>query len=137
MDYRGWRSAALDATWPAAEGAAGLEAALDRICSEASAAIDDGVALLVLSDRAAGAAPRRRPACREQGLPPGVRGLLYEQAFAHALHIFARQVGARRVKSDRKPEALVAYEWRLRDKRQFEVCMCARARTVHMRRPAD
>ncbi len=72
MDYRGWRSAVLDATWPAAEGAAGLEAALDRICSEASAAIEDGVALLVLSDRAAGAAPRRWPASRERGLAPAV-----------------------------------------------------------------
>lgn len=55
LDFRGWRSAVIDATWPAAEGSAGLEAALARMCEQATAAIESGAALLILSDRAAGA----------------------------------------------------------------------------------
>lgn len=51
---RGWTSALLDATWPAADGAAGLQPALARLCQAASAAADDGAAFVVLSDRAAG-----------------------------------------------------------------------------------
>ena len=41
----------LDATWPAAEGEAGLEAAVHRLCAEAEQAVDDGVRILILSDR--------------------------------------------------------------------------------------
>ncbi len=52
---RGWTSALLDATWPAADGAAGLQPALARLCQAASAAADDGAAFVVLSDREAGA----------------------------------------------------------------------------------
>ena len=55
LDFRGWRSAVIDATWPAAEGAPGLAAALGRMCEQATAAIESGAALLILSDRAAGA----------------------------------------------------------------------------------
>ncbi len=42
----------IDITWPVAEGAAGLEPAVDRICAEAEAAVDGGAQILVLSDRA-------------------------------------------------------------------------------------
>jgi glutamate synthase (NADPH/NADH) large chain/glutamate synthase (ferredoxin) len=42
----------LDLTWPAGEGAAGLEGVLRRLCREAEAAADDGVRILILSDRA-------------------------------------------------------------------------------------
>src|SRR5690606_24265541 len=38
-------------TWPVAEGEAGLEKALARICQEAEAAVDAGAQLIVLSDR--------------------------------------------------------------------------------------
>lgn len=55
LDFRGWRTAVIDATWPAADGASGLEAALQRICDQATAAIEAGHSFLVLSDRAAGA----------------------------------------------------------------------------------
>jgi glutamate synthase (NADPH/NADH) len=48
----GWTSRTLDATFALAEGSGGLEAALDRLAAEASAAVADGVACLVLSDRA-------------------------------------------------------------------------------------
>ncbi|KAL2650685.1 hypothetical protein R1flu_018813 [Riccia fluitans] len=52
MDYKGWRSKVIDITFDKAEGAEGLEKALDRICAEARLAIVDGYKMLVLSDRA-------------------------------------------------------------------------------------
>ena len=55
MDHRGWRTQTIDITFPRSEGATGMLAALDRICAEAEQAIDDGYALVVLSDRAIGA----------------------------------------------------------------------------------
>lgn len=60
----------LDATWPVSEGAAGLESALARICTEATAAIDAGYQFIVLSDRAQGA-PRLAPPLRLLLLPRG------------------------------------------------------------------
>ncbi|HEX3863301.1 MAG TPA: glutamate synthase large subunit [Stellaceae bacterium] len=42
----------LDITWSVAEGAAGIAAALDRICGEATAAVEAGHNILILSDRA-------------------------------------------------------------------------------------
>lgn len=42
----------IDTTFPITEGPAGLTKALDRIASEAEAAIADGYSFLVLSDRA-------------------------------------------------------------------------------------
>ena len=51
MDHRGWTSRVLDATYAVSEGADGLEKALDRLAKEASAAVADGVACVVLSDR--------------------------------------------------------------------------------------
>ncbi len=67
MDHRGWRAREIDITFPvdAPEGVddlgkkAGLLEALDRICAEASGAIEAGYSLLVLSDRATG--PDRVP----------------------------------------------------------------------------
>ena len=52
MDHKGWKSKIIDITYPRSEGTAGLTAALDRICSEAEQAIDDGYSIVVLSDRA-------------------------------------------------------------------------------------
>ncbi len=46
-------SRTLDATWAIGEGAAGMEAAIDRICAAAEQAADEGIRLLILSDRAA------------------------------------------------------------------------------------
>ena len=51
LDLPGWRSRTLDATWPLAEGEAGLKPALERLAREAEQAIDDGCALVILSDR--------------------------------------------------------------------------------------
>jgi glutamate synthase (NADPH/NADH) large chain len=51
MDYRGWHSATIDITFDRNSGKAGMLAALDRICEEASAALSAGKSLLILSDR--------------------------------------------------------------------------------------
>lgn len=50
-----FRTATIDITWPAAEGAAGLEKALDRICSEATDCVLADRNILILSDRAVSA----------------------------------------------------------------------------------
>jgi glutamate synthase (NADPH/NADH) large chain/glutamate synthase (ferredoxin) len=42
----------LDSTWPVAADTAGLEAAVRRLCAEAEQAVDDGIRILILSDRA-------------------------------------------------------------------------------------
>jgi glutamate synthase (NADPH/NADH) large chain len=52
MDHRGWRTKKIDITWPRSEGRHGMVKALDRICVEVEAAINDGYSLVVLSDRA-------------------------------------------------------------------------------------
>ncbi len=52
LDYRGWRTKTIDTTWAKAEGEGGLQKALDRICTEAEGAIDDGYSVVLLSDRA-------------------------------------------------------------------------------------
>src|SRR5690606_39643110 len=52
MDYRGWRTKVIDITWPRSAGKAGMLEALNRICSEAEAAVDEGYSLVILSDRA-------------------------------------------------------------------------------------
>jgi glutamate synthase (NADPH/NADH) large chain len=51
INYRGWTSQTIDITYDKAEGKAGLANALDRICAEATQAINDGHSLVVLSDR--------------------------------------------------------------------------------------
>jgi glutamate synthase (NADPH/NADH) large chain len=56
IDYKGWRSKVIDITYPKGESAAGLEAAMTRICEQSSQAIADGFSLLILSDRAVSAA---------------------------------------------------------------------------------
>ncbi|MGD9615330.1 MAG: glutamate synthase large subunit [Alphaproteobacteria bacterium] len=45
----------LDMTWPAAEGADGIGPALDRLCAEATKAVEAGHNILILSDRAVSA----------------------------------------------------------------------------------
>src|SRR5271154_4905110 len=49
-----FRTATLDATWPAADGAAGLEIALERLCHAATDRVLADINILILSDRAAG-----------------------------------------------------------------------------------
>ena len=45
-------SRTLDATWPIDEGEAGLAAALDALCADADSALEHGLGVLIVSDRA-------------------------------------------------------------------------------------
>jgi len=57
--YTHWPSRTIDITFDRAEGLPGYRRALDRVCAEASQAIEDGVKVVILSDRAVG--PKRVP----------------------------------------------------------------------------
>src|SRR5262249_22041858 len=59
LNHRGWKSRTIDITFARGEERGGLERAIERVCREAEAAIDDGCSLVVLSDRAVG--PDRVP----------------------------------------------------------------------------
>src|SRR5262249_50827991 len=59
IDSGVFKAKTIDVTWPAEEGADGLEQAVDRICAEADEALATGANILVLSDRAVG--PDRAP----------------------------------------------------------------------------
>ncbi|MDP8943835.1 MAG: glutamate synthase large subunit, partial [Actinomycetota bacterium] len=54
ISHPDFRAAPIDITWPVAEGAEGLERALDQLCARACEAIAEGANLLVLSDRRMG-----------------------------------------------------------------------------------
>lgn len=49
--HRDWKTYTVDATFPVAEGRAGLSKALERLREEADAAVKEGYSLVVLSDR--------------------------------------------------------------------------------------
>ncbi len=72
-----FKARTLDVTWPVAEGPAGMDAALERLCHEADIALAAGANILILSDRAvaagasAGAVPARG---RRRAPPPRARG---------------------------------------------------------------
>jgi glutamate synthase domain-containing protein 2/glutamate synthase domain-containing protein 1/glutamate synthase domain-containing protein 3 len=59
VDTPVFKSWTIDTTWPVAEGADGLERAVNRICDEAGVALAAGANILILSDRGAG--PDRVP----------------------------------------------------------------------------
>src|SRR4051812_18698088 len=97
-----FRAYTLDITWPVADGAAGIEAALDRICAEAEEVVEDGVNVLILSDRAVG--PDRAPvpalmavgAVHHHLVRAGTRlqaGLVIETGEAREVHHVATLIG--------------------------------------------
>jgi glutamate synthase domain-containing protein 2/glutamate synthase domain-containing protein 1/glutamate synthase domain-containing protein 3 len=53
VDHDVYEADTLDATFPAAEGAQGLEKAMERLCREASELIESGDNILIVSDRRA------------------------------------------------------------------------------------
>lgn len=55
--YPTWGSRVIDITFPKSEGLPGYPRALDRVFAEASQAIEDGISVIILSDRAIG--PKR------------------------------------------------------------------------------
>jgi glutamate synthase (NADPH/NADH) large chain len=97
-----FRSLTLDTTWPAESGAAGMETAIDELSDQAEAAVRDGVNIIILSDRRAGADRIPIPsllACAavhhhliREGLRTSV-GLVVESAEPREVHHFCCLAG--------------------------------------------
>ena len=97
-----FRSLTLDATWPAESGAGGMETAIDALSEKAEAAVRDGVNIIILSDRRAGADRIPIPsllACAavhhhliREGLRTSV-GLVVESAEPREVHHFCCLAG--------------------------------------------
>src|SRR5579883_1607015 len=97
-----FRTDTLDATWPASEGADGLEPALDRLCREATAAVEAGHNILILSYRATSAERVPIPALLatsavhhhliRQGLRT-LTGIVVETGEAREVHHFCALAG--------------------------------------------
>lgn len=51
INHAGWHSRVIDITFDSNEGKAGLRRTLERIAQEAESAVDEGIQLIVLSDR--------------------------------------------------------------------------------------
>jgi glutamate synthase (NADPH/NADH) large chain len=92
----------LSLVWPIGDGAAGLEAAVDRLCRAAAAAIDDGHNVLILSDRGVDARHVAIPsllalsAVQQALVAAGTRmqaGLVVETAEAREVHDVALLIG--------------------------------------------
>ncbi|CAK9290108.1 unnamed protein product [Gordionus sp. m RMFG-2023] len=49
--YRGLKTKVIDLVFPLSQGVDGLEAGIDRVCTEAAIAVESGYSLVVLSDR--------------------------------------------------------------------------------------
>ncbi len=92
----------IDITWPVAEGAEGMAAALDRVCEQAHDAISAGVNIIVLSDRSIG--PRRAPipsllavaSVHHHLVREGTRlrvGIVLESGEPREVHHFATLIG--------------------------------------------
>ena len=97
-----FRTATIDTTWPAEEGAAGLEKAVERICREATDNVLADVNILILSDRAV--SPDRIPipaalataAVHHHLIRQGLRmqtGLVIETGEAREVHHFCVLAG--------------------------------------------
>lgn len=92
----------IDITWPAEEGAAGMEAAIARICEVAEGAVAEGRNIIILSDRQIGADRIAIPALLataavhhdliRKGLRTSV-GLVVETGEAREVHHFACLAG--------------------------------------------
>jgi glutamate synthase (NADPH/NADH) large chain len=97
-----FKSRTLDTTWPADHGTAGLKEALDTLCVRAEAAVREGVNIIILSDRRAGAENVPIPsllACAavhhhliRQGLRTSV-GLVVESGEPREVHHFCCLAG--------------------------------------------
>jgi glutamate synthase (NADPH/NADH) large chain len=97
-----FRTATLDATWAAEEGAGGLEGAIERLCREATDSVLADVNILILSDRAV--SPDRIPipaalataAVHHHLIRQGLRmqtGLVIETGEAREVHHFCVLAG--------------------------------------------
>jgi glutamate synthase (NADPH) large chain len=102
VDHSVFWAHTIDITWPSEEGPEGLVAALDRICAEAEEVVEDGVTILILSDRRTG--PGRAPvpsllataAVHHHLVRAGTRlqtGLVVETGEARSVHHFCALIG--------------------------------------------
>ena len=92
-----FKSRFIDTTWPAEQGADGLQDKLDRLCARAEAAVREGINIIILSDRRASAERIPMPsllACAavhhhliRQGLRTSV-GLVVESGEPREVHHF-------------------------------------------------
>jgi glutamate synthase (NADPH) large chain len=97
-----FKSCTLDTTWAAEAGSAGMEAAIAALCREAEAAVKDGINIIILSDRRAGADRIHIPsllACAavhhhliREGLRTSV-GIVVESGEPREVHHFACLAG--------------------------------------------
>jgi glutamate synthase (NADPH) large chain len=97
-----FKSITLDATWPAETGAAGMEDAITALCTKADEAVRDGINIIIVSDRRAGADRIPIPsllACAavhhhliREGLRTSV-GLVVESGEPREVHHFACLAG--------------------------------------------
>ncbi len=97
-----YRSLVLDITFPAAQGAAGCEAAMQALCAAAEKAVADGYNVLILSDRAVSAKRAAIPALvacskvHHHLVKAGLRtstGLVVDTGSAREVHHFALLAG--------------------------------------------
>ena len=102
LNHGSWQAATIDITYPRSHGSKGLERALDRICQEATRWIQEGIRLLVLSDRAAGAKRVPLPALLAVGAvhhhlvrtsERTMVGLLLESGEPRSVHHFCTLLG--------------------------------------------
>jgi len=97
-----FKSLTLDTTWPAESGVAGMEEAIAALCSQSDVAVRDGINIIILSDRRAGADRIPIPsllACAavhhhliREGLRTSV-GLVVESGEPREVHHFACLAG--------------------------------------------
>ncbi len=98
----GFRARTLDMTYPAEQGAAGLEGAIEALCAAAEQAVADGYNIIVLSDRQVGPARIAVPsllatsAVHHHLIRRGIRtkaGLVVESGEPHEVHQFCTLAG--------------------------------------------
>ncbi len=102
MDDNPFRSQTLDITFPVADGAAGMEAALEALCAAAETAVANGINIIILSDRKVSAERVAIPALLatagvhhhliRRGLRTSV-GLVVETGEAREVHHFCVLAG--------------------------------------------
>ena len=97
-----FKARTLDTTWPVAEGAAGMDAAIERLCGEADDALAAGINILILSDRGVDAERAPVPALLSVSalhhhlVREGTRlqaGLVVETGEARSVHSVATLIG--------------------------------------------
>jgi glutamate synthase (NADPH/NADH) large chain/glutamate synthase (ferredoxin) len=102
VSHEEFAACTIDITWPVAEGAAGIDGALARVCAQAHDAIAQGVNIIVLSDRLLG--PNRAPipallavaAVHHHLVRAGTRlraGIILESGEPREVHHFATLLG--------------------------------------------